>query len=172
MTETGHTLKGFIKKVLKEEIKKIQQEEKHYFLSFGLISQGIEFLGACLDKNDFHKRDESGTRFRLAIKELFPIQYHQFNNKQNCHDLFSNLRCGLLHVLVPKNSIELIQEAEKEEFAGHLEIKLVRGTDRLILVAQDLFLDFENACNKVIQKIDTGEISGDKITGKIIETTI
>jgi len=45
----GHTLTSFIEQVLKKEIKNIQRDENHHYLSFSSISQGIEFLGACLD---------------------------------------------------------------------------------------------------------------------------
>lgn len=162
------TLKVFIEKVLIKEIKTIQQNYGHYYLSFGLIAQGIELLGACLDNKEFHKKGESSVRFRDAVKELFPLKYQAYNDRLSDYDLYVNLRCGLLHVVIPQNSIELIQELEMPIFGQHLEIKNIRGRDRLILVAQDLFDDFEKACKEVIKRIDSGVIDPNKITGSII----
>jgi hypothetical protein len=166
----GLTLKDFVKKVLIGEIKTIQQTYGHHYLSFGLIAQGIELLGACLDNKDFHKNGTSGDRFRDAIDKLFPDKYKIFNNKTSDYDLYKNLRCGLLHVVLPGSFIELIQESEKEKFnAGHLDIKQIRGKDRLILVSQDLFSDFENACNEIVNRIDLGTIDPSKISGTLID---
>lgn len=162
------TLELFIEKVLIGEIKTIQQNYGHYYLSFGLIAQGIELLGACLDSSEFHKKGASSVRFRKAIEELFPVQYQAYNNALSDYDLYENLRCGLLHVVIPKNSIELIQESEKSIFGEHLEIKSIRGQNRLILVAQDLFDDFEKACREVINRIEAGVIDQSKITGALI----
>lgn len=52
----GQTLKQFIDKTLISEIKTIQQTSGHHYLFFGLIAQGIELLGACLDDTKFHKK--------------------------------------------------------------------------------------------------------------------
>lgn len=163
------TLKQTIEGVLIAEIKAIQQTHGHHYLSFGLIAQGIEFLGACLDSNAFHQSGLSQDRFRRAISHLFPDVYNKFNAKEAPFDLYAHLRCGLLHVLIPGSPIELIQENEKPIFgAAHLEIVHIRGTERLVLVSQDLFRDYEEACRKVIQKIDNGEIDQTKANFPLI----
>lgn len=156
-------VKEFIKSFLIKEIKEIQNNGHHY-LSFGLISQGIEFLGACLDNNNFIVERESGNRFRLAIKEVFPTTYHRYNNgKGTPYDLYENLRCGLLHIAVPRSEIELIQQVEIPLFGNHLEIKNIRGKDSLVLVSQNFMSDFETACLDVISKIECHSISHGKV---------
>ena len=164
-------VKEFINSVLVGEFKSIQQESGHHYLSFGLIAQGIEFLGACLDNYDFFKENESRTRFNLAISELFPIKYHSYiGTKGTPYNLFDNLRCGILHTLVPKPVLELIQEIEKKDFGEHLEIKEIRNRPRLILISQELMKDFENACNDIIYKIDNHSISNDKVYKEFFST--
>lgn len=153
------TLKDFIKITLIKEIKEIQQTGNHHYLSFGLISQGIEFLGYCLDSNSYFIDNQSESRFRNTIKNLFPTKYHPFNIKNGKYDLYKDLRCGILHVCLPKPNIELIQRREINDFGNHLEIKNIRDKDMLILVSEELFNDFENACNKIIERIDDGKIS-------------
>ncbi len=61
----------FIQKVLIDEFKEIQQDEGHHYLSFSLICQGIEFLGACLDSEPFSAKGLGAPRFRRAIYDLF-----------------------------------------------------------------------------------------------------
>lgn len=167
----GLTLKEFIGHVLINEIKTIQQTHEHHYLSFGLIAQGIELLGACLDCNTFHKKGTSGDRFRDAIDKLFPDKYKVYNNKASNFDLYANLRCGLLHIVIPGSFIELIQESEKAIYhGGHLDIKNIRGKDRLLLVSQELYTDFENACNEIIKRIESGTIDPNKVSGTLIAT--
>lgn len=167
----GLTLKEFIGHVLINEIKAIQQTHGHHYLSFGLIAQGIELLGACLDSTNFHKRGKSSDRFRNAINKLFPEKYKAHNNKASQYDLYANLRCGLLHVVIPGSHIELIQEDEKTTYGGgHLDIKNIRGGDRLLLVSQEFFTDFEKACNEIVKRIDSGAIDPKKVSVELIAT--
>lgn len=157
------TLREIIEGVLIAELKTIQQTHGHHYLSFGLIAQGIEFLGACLDSSAFHQPGLSKDRFRQAICDLFPYEYKKFNDRKSPFDLYTHLRCGLLHVVIPGSPIELIQESEKLFFgAEHLQVKHIRGRERLVLVSQDLFRDFEEACRQVIQRIDNGDIDPSK----------
>jgi len=145
----------FIKKVLIDEIGDILLN--HKFLSFGLIATGIELLGTCIEspKNSFYIQGESGNRFRLAIDQLFPSEYKRYNNLKNVNnfncDLYIELRCGMNHSLLPKSKIALTERKFNHK-------NLSSSGDKLLLVAEDFFEDFRNACNQVIQKIDNGEI--------------
>ncbi len=152
----------FIQKVLIDELREVQQEEGHYYISFSLICQGIEFLGACLDSEPFSAKGLSAARFRRAICDLFPTSYHPFNQGSGKpFDLYENLRCGLLHAILPGLRFELVQRSEKEKFnANHLQIKEIRGIDRLVLVSEDLFDDYEKACREMIARIREGRLGG------------
>jgi len=157
----------FIQKVLIDELKGIQQDEGHHYISFSLICQGIEFLGACLDSEPFSAKGLSAPRFRRAIYDLFPTSYRKFNQGSGRpFDLYENLRCGLLHVILPESPLQLIRRTEKAEFdANHLEVKEIRGMRRLVLVSEDLFDDYEKACKEIIARISDGRLSGWKFAG-------
>ncbi len=154
----------FIQAALIKDIADIIQAGKHYH-SFSLIAQGIELLGACLDEEAFHskKRGLSSKCFRMAVRELFPPAYQAFNQSGN-YDLYSNLRCGLLHVVLPKHRLELIQKSELHRFpCSHLGFDWQRGSKRLVLVSEDFCTDFATACREVIRRIEAGELENQKL---------
>jgi hypothetical protein len=157
----------FIQKVLIDELKEIQKDERYHYISFSLICQGIEFLGACLDSDTFSNKGLSAARFRRAICDLFPTSYHKFNQGSGKpFDLYEDLRCGLFHVILSGSRLELIRRSEKVKFnANHLEVKESRGMNRLILVLEDLFDDYEKACQEIIERIREGHLSGWKFAG-------
>ena len=115
----------FIQEVLIDEFKDIQQKERHSYILFSLICQGIEFLGACLDSEAFSNKGLSAPRFRRAVYELFPSTYHQFNRGSGKpFELYDTLRCSLYHAILPGARLELIQRSEKPRFdANHLDNK-------------------------------------------------
>ena len=164
----------FIQKVLIDEFKKVQQDEGHHYISFSLLCQGIEFLGACLDSEPFSAKGLSAPRFRRAIYDLFPTSYRQFNQGSGRpFDLYENLRCGLLHVILPESPLELIRRTEKAELdAHHLEVKEIRGMNRLVLVSEDLFDDHEKACKEIIARIGDGRLRGWKFVGDLLLTQL
>lgn len=167
-------VKEFINNVMINEIKTIQQIEGHHYISFGLIAQGIEFLGACLDNNPFNTNQRvSAERFNNCIKTLFPPKYHPFVKQKSTEqfDLYGNLRCGILHIFIPGPDLEVIQESEITDYGEHLDIKNIRSRDRLILVSKNLMADFETACREVIRRIDTNEIGEAKVYGEILSTS-
>ncbi len=159
----------FIQKILIDEFKEIQQEEGRHYISFCLICQGIEFLGACLDSEPFSAKGLNAPRFRKAIDDLFPTSYHPLNQGTGKpFDLYEVFRCGLMHVILPGSRLELIRRTEKTNFnTHHLEVKEIRGMDRLVLVLEDLFEDYENACDEIIARISDGRLSGWKFAGDL-----
>jgi hypothetical protein len=162
-------ISDFIQKVLIDEFKEIQENEGHHYLSFSLISQGIEFLGACLDSDAFSNKGLSAPRFRRAIYGLFPTSYHKFNQGSGKpFDLYENFRCGLFHVILEGSRLELIRRSENPKFnAHHLEVQEIRGMNRLVLVSEDLFDDYEKACKEIIARIKDGRLSGWKFAGDL-----
>ncbi len=146
----------FIQDVLIDRFKEIQQTEKNHYISFSLICQGIEFLGACLDSDPFASKGLGAPRFRRALHDLFPAAYHRFNQGSGKpFDLYEGLRPSLMHPILPGSPLELIRRSETEGFhATHLEVKEVRGARRLVLVLEDLFDDYEKACREVISRIN------------------
>ena len=158
-------LSKFIEGTIKNSVKEMCG--KNPYIGFGLISVGIEFLGACMDGNSLHSKEKelSQTRFNNAIKELFPEPYHAYiseTSQTRLHDLYSNLRCGMMHVFIPAKEIEIIQKAEIPDFSDHLTTNKIRGNKRLVLVLEELLGHYLEACDKILNKIEQGEIE-DKV---------
>jgi len=165
---------GFIQNVLISEFKEILQNEEHYYISFNLLCQGIEFLGACLDSDAFSSKGLSASRFRRAIYDLFPTSYHPFNQGSGKpFDLYENLRCSLWQVILPGSRLELIRRSEEAKLnAHHLEVKEIRCINRLVLVLEDLFDDYEKACKEIISRIGEGRLSGWKFARDFLSTQL
>jgi len=159
----------FIQEVLIDEFRKIQEDEGHHYLSAILVCQGIEFLGACLDSEPFSAKGLSAPRFRRAIYDLFPTSYHKFNQGSGKpFDLYENLRCSLFHVILPGSRLEFIRRSENPKLnAHHLEVREIRGMSRLVLVSEDLFDDYEKACEEIITRIREGRLKGWKFAGDL-----
>ena len=156
------TIVDFIQQVLMEEFKDIQQDERHHTISLSLLCQGIEFLGACLDSEPFSAKGLSAPRFRKAVYDLFPTSYHPFNQGSGKrYDLYENLRCALFHIILPGSSLELIRRSQQAEWnVHHIEVKEIRGMNKLVLVSEDLFEDYEKACKEITARIREGRLKG------------
>lgn len=157
----------FIQKVLIDEFRKIQKDEGYHYISAILICQGIEFLGACLDSEPFSAKGLSAPRFRRAIYDLFLTSYHKFNQgSRKPLDLYENFRCSLFHVILPGSRLELVRRSENPDFnSHHLEVKEIRGMNRLVLVLEDLYDDYEKACKEIIERMTEGRVRGWKVAG-------
>ena len=156
----------FIQRVLIDQFKEIHQGEGHLCISLSLICQGIEFLGACLDSEPFSAKGLSAPRFRKAIYDLFPANYHPFNQGSGRPlDLYENLRCGLLPIFLSGSRVEVVHRSEQAgSTLRHLEVREIRGMSRLVLVLEDLFEDYEKACRQIISRIVDGRLRGWKFS--------
>ena len=149
----------FINHVLIEEIRKIQQEEQHAYLSFGLISQGIELLGSLIDKDEFHEHGLSKKRFNAALINFFSTDYKKYANNSGDFNLYENLRCGMLHVVIPQNKLTLGERKIDQDKYKHLEkYRDPDGNEKLVLMAEDFYEDFQCACKRVIDIISDKSI--------------
>ena len=131
------TVKDFINRVFVVEYKGLIDSGFHY-ISFALMGLGIEFLGACLDAHEFGTRGQSTTRFKLAIRKLFPRKYHAYGS-----ELCADLRNGFAHQFRPGFQFVLTHRAESaREGTAHLG----PFGKQTVLVAEDLYRDFQDAC--------------------------
>jgi hypothetical protein len=143
----------FVNQVLIKEMGEITHT--HQYLSFGLISQGIELLGACFDQYEFHEKYHSADRFNEGMK-LFDQKYHNFANNNAKENLYSNLRCGMLHVILPTSEFALSQRGYG--YSNLQKAILSDGSYRYVLIAEDFYDDFNLACRELIRLIETGNI--------------
>lgn len=148
-------LNEFIEQTLIKEFRSIQQDPgNHKYLSFGLIAQGIEFLGSLIDDKEIDQAGLSRIRFDSALINFFDSKYHEYANKDNDFNLYSNLRCGMLHIIIPAQNIAL-GELEHDDVNNHLKVlQFSDGKERLLLIAEEFYYDFKNACESVISKLE------------------
>ncbi|MCK4825612.1 hypothetical protein KA005_58225 [bacterium] len=147
----------FIEHVLIREFKDIT--DRHKYLSFGVISQGIELLGSCLDKHDFDCDGKAGERVDLVLNELFPDEYKDFANRKDLKkSIYKNIRCGFLHYGLPKGTFAVGELINLKRELHLKESKLKDGSERYVLIAEVFYEDFRDACTKLIKMIENGSI--------------
>ena len=138
----------FIQFRLLNESKKLL-EAGFIFPTFLLVSQGIETLGAFIDKKPIAVKAQSKKRFHLAIEMLFPQKYQDLAKNDW---LYKQLRCNLSHMCSVGSFI--VFSTEKEKLGAHLE--LINGK-RLFLM-EALVNDFQKACTTLIVQLEKGEL--------------
>ena len=115
----------FIKKSLIEESQNLLDAE-FYFPAFLIISQGIETLGAFLDKKPLGAKAQSKKRFHLAIDQLFGNKYKELTD---CDWLYKQFRCNTSHLATTGGFI--ILATRKDNKGAHLEV--IEGQCLLLL---------------------------------------
>lgn len=123
---------------------------------FMLMGQAIEILGSYLDSKPIRAKQQSASRFSLAIYKLFPPKY-SIVNKNNA--LYIQLRACLTHTFIPSSNVSLnfgFDEKEKH----HLQLL----NDVLYLYSENLYSDLENAVAKLIKKIQSNKIRLKKLS--------
>jgi len=132
--------KEFIEHVLINEIKDVV--DRHPYLSFLLISVGIEFLGKCLlvEKQNWNKiKPEKAFNKGLELMCNVDPEYSTINLKDE-------LRNGLAHTFMPKSKIAL---SEIKHGARNFQ---KNNSGQTILVAEIFYRDFVKACRLIIEQ--------------------
>lgn len=146
----------FLQDILVADIRQMQMHGLLY-MSVIPISAGIELLGALLrtgppDDEPLETTRHAGARFDRAISDLFPPEYKQFIDRDP--SLFVGLRCWGVHQLRP-GGYGLLSAAEARSLCiKHLEER----PGMVVLICETLFKDFEEACLKVVKRLQDGEI--------------
>jgi len=130
------------------------------YLSFALIAQSIEVIGALLDEQeiDYYEQGLPAKRFDKAITEVFkPIdaRYAEFNKEDSEYYLWENLRCGMAHIIRPKSKIVFTGKSDAIKLgASHLgKIKFDDGEEHLLLVVEDFYDHLKDACRRTKNKL-------------------
>ena len=117
-------------------------------ITFMVIGQGIETMGAFLDKKPFRAKGQAASRFSVALDELFPPRYSALNGRGF---LFANLRPSLTHLSVGSPHLVLAHTCDK---AVHLSVKDKKTT----LVLENLMDDYVAAWEKIIDRLAGGTL--------------
>ncbi len=103
------------------------------FFAFTLMALGIEFLGKCLNTNDWDYSN-STSDFNAAINSYDPLKKYVCNDI----DLYHNLRCGLAHFFMVKPKIKLGPDGNN------------LGTSPIQIGCKEFYKDFRQACEDAI----------------------
>ena len=117
-------------------------------ITFMVIGQGIETMGAFLDKKPFRAKGQAASRFSVALDELFPPRYSALNGRGF---LFAILRSSLTHLSVGSPHLVLAHTCDK---AVHLSVKNKKTT----LVLENLMDDYVAAWEKIIDRLAGGTL--------------
>lgn len=153
----SYDVKSFVRQALICELESLLNEgghdepKKYRYHLFILIAVGIEFLGAALDDEDWHKIGKSKDRFDNALNSYSSLKKYRDRN------LYKIFRCGMAHVYIPNNGLGINMRVEGGNHNGY-------SGNQLLLHIEDLFDDFKSACNELINNIDNN--SNSLILGK------
>ncbi len=178
--EENKTVLEFIKFVLIENIGNLISTGNHY-LGFGIISQGIELIGAIIEDEDIEKMQaiknsdfdapgKSRRRFHNALKLFSNANYEKYCPQKidnEDYDLYQNLRCGYSHQMRPQGQIAVTTASECiNDKTKHLEID--PRTLKLIIVSEEFYKDFKEVCEIVIKMIGENRIKHSKAYGNFL----
>jgi hypothetical protein len=140
--EAEGTIGWFIDTVLLGDLRRMILDCQLHYLGFGINEDG-----------------HSKARFNAAIRGLFDSRYVAYiDNRDPRHDLYTNLRCGMAHVIRPQADIAFTHRREsQEEKTSHLQI--VAGTGKLVLVSEDLYEDFATAAGHLRDRMGRRELA-------------
>ena len=144
-------LKNQIREVILTDFAGIMKTPGSTIGKFILIAVGIEFLGACLDRQHIKATARSEKRFNLAIVKLFPKKYHHFVKKESVPNLYFDFRCPIIHQFKPGKSVFLCSREDADTIGqSHLSY---HPEGSLILVAEEFYDDLASAGSKLINRI-------------------
>lgn len=145
------TVEEYIQNTLMKEIKEIG--DSYPYLGFFLIASGIEFLGKCLNpSSDWQESGKSLVDFEEAIMKFKSLnKYKRYTKKgdngiTSAISLYSSLRCGLVHAMLPKDNLQL----HKGNNESTSKINGVEKDGKLHLYFDNFFDDFSNACKELL----------------------
>ncbi len=138
-----------IKQVILDDYSSIMQVPGNTISKFILIAVGIEFLGACLDKQSIKSTARGEKRFNATITKLFPAKYHHFVKAGSVPNLYADFRCPVIHQFTSEKSIFLCTRQE----AGSAKHLTYNPEGALVLVAEDFYDDLANAAMELIKRL-------------------
>ncbi len=160
--ENNISAKEFIQKVFIDETGRLVDSGFHHF-AFIIMAQGLETLGSFLDSKPLKAREQSKLRFSHAVNRLMPVKYGKLNNN---HILYDQLRASLAHTFTSSRQIYLAAREDDEYGNKHLQVV----NEKLVLVAEDFYIDFKKACKRLFEGMNKGVIHERKINSEFYYT--
>lgn len=141
-----------IREVILDDYARIMNTKESTVGKFILIAVGIEFLGACLDKQHMDATARGEKRFNMALMKLFPKKYHHFVKKESVPNFWINFRCPVIHQFKPGKSVCLCS-ADEAATAGFRHLKY-NQEGCMVLIVEEFYGDLAAAGLELIKKIE------------------
>ena len=162
------SVKDTIELIIQGEIKDLVEYSKAPFIKFQILSTALEFLGACMDNKDFAEERVSEERFNKAITKLMPKKYHKYAKKDASINLYSILRCGMIHKLKPLNDKVIL--TERKNVVKDKKLNMTENDNKqLIVVLEDFYEDIYTACENLKKLYEIKKLPNNKLAEKYIE---
>ena len=100
------SVRQYIEEYIMRSVEELVDRDQ-YLPAFLMISCGIEFLGKCIGSRPFRDRGYKGNNFKNALAGFSSLNKYKINSSV---DIYKNLRCGIVHSLLPDNRIMLVEE--------------------------------------------------------------
>ncbi|MAT39267.1 MAG: hypothetical protein CL946_06660 [Ectothiorhodospiraceae bacterium] len=140
--EVKVTLEEMIDALIYGELNAVVHSNSARFLSFNLLADAIEFLGACIDDDHpFDATGRSGARVCKALVELFTFDDRYKKNRDSIRD---GLRNSMAHQMRPSKEIGFVTQWDSPN-AKLSHLRIDEGSGRLILVRESLYDDIRKA---------------------------
>ncbi len=138
-----------INQVILDDYSRVMQLPGNPISKFILITVGIEFLGACLDKQHIKSTARGEKRFNSAITKLFSARYHHFVKDGSVPNLYTDFRCPVIHQFTTEKTVFLCSR----EDAGIYRHLTYNQDGSLTLIAEDFYEDLANAARAMIDTL-------------------
>lgn len=129
--------------------------KRHEYYAFGVIAQGIEFLGAVdryINKGTkLNTKGKSGQKFKEGIA-YFPNEYMDLINTG--FNLYDELRCGPTHAFCPGPNSYFRSRASLKSGQVHLKKYSLNKKELTVFVLEELIEDYETAVRQLVKKLN------------------
>lgn len=149
--EKAQALAIQIREVILTDFQQLFDSENSVIGKSILIASGIEFLGACLDRQHLKASARSEKRFNLAIQKLFPAKYHSYVRKESIPNLYLDFRCPVIHQFrIDKSICVTSGDTNRITEPAHLSYQ---EDGRLVINIREFSNDLQSAASALINKL-------------------
>lgn len=163
ITEHKKGVIDFIKSVFLQEMGDLVAYEEAPYIKFLILIQGIEFLGACQDEKPFDSEQKGLSRIRFNNgMSLFGKKYMGFIGEKAEINFYKDFRCPMIHQF--KHNQKKITLATRYG-VNDQDVHLTKNENgQLFIVLEDFYNDIEQAAFKLIERIEAGKFSVEKLS--------
>lgn len=165
--EQSLSIGDVIREIVQKELGEIIAHEGSPYMKFVLIATSLEFLGACMDEYDMDERGHSEDRFNAALK-LHSKRYVKYARAGSTIYLYEVFRCGMVHMLSPKNNSVQLTTRNYVNSDQHL----VENNGQVTLVLEDFYDDLRMAGDKVIRLFEKKKLPKMKLDQKFLSISL